>query len=375
MKNRHKSLSIAIGKGAKVTDEQLGKISKYTLEDIPAGDLYVRKIRLAHNAIDRDGERFDEKLLDDFARTLPGKALLIGHAQREPGKGLFFDAYIEKVPLDKARELTGEDLQLPEGKDTVHFLIGWFYTTRKGKEDLLADIDAGIVRHASIGFAAANVIKVNDEETGDILYWEYKAPGEGREGSLVWLGAQPGAEVTKASKTALTTVEDGVDIEREKEVLKIREGKAMKNILKALGLESDADASKAISEILKKDVRLKSLEDIVGVLGEDVEKAEVVELKALAEDGKAYREDLVERQIKAERLLKRLGDTPDAVEARKKELTSRAVKEITADVKFLEKSALEKFPDEATITGGDNNDNRNGEKAGDKEFSFRKKEG
>lgn len=372
MKKRQKSLSIAICKGADVTEEQLEKVSKYTLEEIPVEDLYVRKIRLAHNAIDRDGERFDEKLLENFALTLPGKALLIGHAQRDPGKGLFFDAKIEKVSIEKAREMTGEDLQLPEGMDKVHFLIGWFYTTKNGKEDLLADIDAGIVRHASIGFAAANIIRVNDEETGETLFMEYKAPGEAREGSLVWLGAQQGAEVTKAVEKVLATG-DGVDIERKKEVLKIREGKAMKNILKTLGLESDVDESKAISEINKKDARLKHLEDIVGELGEDVDKGVVTRMKALAKDGEAYREDLVDRQIKAERLLGRLGDDSDKVVARKKELTARSVKEITPDVKFLEKEAFEKFPDKATIISDNSHENRDGRKAGSKKFNFREK--
>jgi hypothetical protein len=191
MINKDKQVRITackgLGDGAEITDEQYKKISRYTLKEIPKDQLYIRKIRLAHNAIDRDNERFSEKLLDDFVRTLPGKSLLIGHNWGPPGKGRFFDAYLEETDLNEAKKETGEDIRLPDGIDKVKFLMTHFYTTKtSGKEELLSDIDAGIVSHASIGFNAETLLPVTNEENGDVLYREYKAPGEALEGSLVW---------------------------------------------------------------------------------------------------------------------------------------------------------------------------------------------
>ncbi len=347
-------LSKAPGNGAALSEDQLAKIRKYTLEELSAESLYARKMLLAHNAIDRDNERFSEKLLEDFARTLPGKGLLMGHEHGYPGVGTFFDAAVEEMDIKTAREMTGEDLKLPEGVGQFKALMAWFYTARTpGKESLLADIDAGIARHVSIGFKAANLVKVSNEQSGEVLYWEYKAPGEAREGSLVWLGAQNGATITKSVE------DDGVDIDKDGKNGK-KEKKAMKTLLKKLGLGEDATEDQALSILNEKLVRLKSLEEVVAPLGENASKAVVEELIRNSEDGKTYRKNLVSRQVKCERLLGRVGDKDDDAKAREGELMKRSVSEVKGDVSYLEKLVAEKFPDKAALDGGDPNAQRGG---------------
>ncbi|MFQ5737143.1 MAG: hypothetical protein ACE5GY_09850 [Thermodesulfobacteriota bacterium] len=367
MLKKTKSFAASI-KGAEVTEEQAGQIRKFTLADIPSEELYVRRIRLAHNAIDRDNERFGEKVLEDFAATLPGKSLLIGHNWGPPGSGLFFDAMVEEMGLKEARAETGEELRLPDGEEKVKFLYAWFYTTKAGKEAFLADIDAGIIRHASIGFNAANLVRVNDEKSGETLYWEYKAPAEALEGSLVWLGAQPGATITKSVQDSGADIDDN-DKKNKKEKI------AMKTIFEKLGLDADSTEDQAVKALNLKLARLKGLEDIVEPLGENATKEHVLSLIAGAEDGKAYRKDLVSRQVKCERLLGRVGDTDEEAEARGKQLARRDLSEIKGDISYLEKQVKEKFPDQAAIEGGDPGDERDNTEAGAKKYNFRKKAG
>jgi len=227
---------------------------------------------------------------------------------------------------------------------------------------------AGIARHASIGFAAANLVRVNDEESGETLYWEYKSPGEALEGSLVWLGAQPGATVTKSAKDV--NIDEADDKSR-------KEGRKMKEIMKALGLAADADTGEALQTIQafrEKGVRLKTLEEVVEPLGENLNRKHVEELIALSGDGKAYRKDLISRQIKAERLLGRTGDADDDTTEREKQLSARSLDEIRGDLEYLEKQAAEKFPGQK-LGAIDPNDQRDNGEPGAAEYDFRKKGG
>jgi hypothetical protein len=192
-----KSISFKAAQGAEVTPMILAKINRYALKQLTADEVFVRKYLMAHNVIDRDNERFPEKILDDFAATFPGKSFLIGHERGGPGKGLYFDASTEEMTPDQFKALTGEEARLPIDMQKVKVLWGWVYMLKaEFNESMIANIDAGIYRHASIGFKAADITPIKGEYD-NILYWEYVPPGEALEGSLVWLGAQPGATAQK----------------------------------------------------------------------------------------------------------------------------------------------------------------------------------
>lgn len=391
MKQRHKkSLNCTAFKSVDLTGEQVEKIRSYLLDQsIAVEDLYVRKALLCHNAIDRDRERFSEALLEDFRKTLPGKGLLLGHRHGPPGLGLFFDADIEEMSLEEARKETGEELVLPDGTDRVRFLVGWFYTTQKGKEELLRDIDAGIARYVSIAFSASGIKEITDNE-GTVLFREYVAPGEALEGSLVWLGAQPGAMVvkgldwrdedteelvrrlTEALKGA-TTACGGSEIQgstKQRKELHNREV-AMKRIFTALGLSPEATEEEALKELNLRLTRLKTLEEAVAPLGEEnLSKEHVEELVKCAEAGRKWREDLIQKQLKYETLLGRVSEDSEAQKKREEQLKRRTIEELKEDVSYLEKLVQEKFPSQSTLTGEPGNDKRT---EGNK-YNFKKKE-
>ena len=191
--------------GADVTPEMLAKINSYALTPLTADKVYARKFLLAHNAVDRDRERFQEALLDDFAVTIPGKSFLFAHDGRNYlPLGLWFDASSESMTVEQFKSLTGEDALLPIGTSTVKVMFAWSYMLKSAtNQDTMDNIDAGIYRHVSIRFSAADLVAVKGgyDET---LYYEYQGPGEAEEGSLVWLGAQPGSTSQKGAKAAVS---------------------------------------------------------------------------------------------------------------------------------------------------------------------------
>jgi len=192
-----KSFSLKAAQGAEVTPELLTKVNKFALRELTAEEIFVRKYLMAHNAVDRDNERFSEPLLDDFAKTFPGKSLLNGHDRYALAIGLFFDAVTEEITPQQFTAFTGEEARLPENISMVKVLWGWIYMLKaQFNEQMMANIDAGIYRHASIGFTANDIAPVKGQ-FDQILYWEYSPPGEALEGSIVWLGAQQGATSQK----------------------------------------------------------------------------------------------------------------------------------------------------------------------------------
>ncbi len=184
---------------------QLAKINQLAKREHSADEIIVGQMRLAHNAIDRDNERFSEEVLQGFLATIVRKTLLFDHDRNvsRAAIGKFFDAVIEKMNVSQANMETGETLLMPDGNYEVQFLCPWFYIPRKAlTEQDAARLDAGIFDFASIGFSAEKRIPIFDS-TGKTLYHEYQGKAEALEGSLVWLGAQHGASLkTPGSKGA-----------------------------------------------------------------------------------------------------------------------------------------------------------------------------
>lgn len=201
---KNKIITLVKGKGVEVTPDILAKINQFVLSELKSEEVFARKYLMAHNAVDRDNERFSEPLLDDFARTLPGKSLLNGHDRKSLPIGLFFDASTEELTPEQFKALTGEEARLPENVSMVKVLWGWVYMVKaQFNESMIANIDAGIYRHASIGFNASDIIPIKGT-LNEVLFHEYIRPGEALEGSIVWLGAQPGATAQKSTGSSST---------------------------------------------------------------------------------------------------------------------------------------------------------------------------
>lgn len=194
--------------------EQLAIINKFANREHTADELLVGQMRLANNCIDRDGERFSEGMIQNFADTIVRKTLLLDHDRNvsRSAIGKFFAVDLEKLPLQQAIAEAGEALQPAPGMNEVWFLSPWFYIPKKGiSEQDLARLESGVFDFVSIGFSAELLVPITDGQ-GKTLFCEYQGQGTAREGSIVYLGAQYGAAIkTAASDNPLLNHAPSID--------------------------------------------------------------------------------------------------------------------------------------------------------------------
>lgn len=299
----HKSLTLCIKAAGDPTADQLAAIRPYMLADLPPEQLYVRTFALAHNAIDRDDEAFDDSLLADFARTLPGKGLFIKHpsgwdGDSGPGEGRFFHAELQTMSHAEARTLLRQpDLTWPPGVTTATILMASAYMVRtEGNKDLLLKADAGIVSDVSIGFTAKRGDYFRDEAGREMQARRLTSPGEALEGSLVWLGAQPGA---RAIKGASRTEEPTVDLQKL-----FDDAKAANT-----DLQKKLDAASPSHDIVVK--AREALGDHAHLIEKPGDLADAVKA------GQAFRDSLIDTIVQGERNAGLCGDDEESVAAAK----------------------------------------------------------
>jgi len=332
------------GRGKQASDEQLAKINTFALEPLSAEQVYVRRYLVAHNGIDRDRERFSDELLDQFAETLVGKGMFLsGHpggwnGDGSPGSGRWFDAGTELMSPAEFKQLTGEEIRLPDGVSQAKVLWGESYLlkTLPYIKEWTELIDAGIVTFVSVGFNAPR--KSVTDDNGNYLYGEYYPNGEALEASLVWLGAQPGA----SAKSMQGTQPD------EPEPTKETRMKVLQQLGKALGLkdalteENLVDQVKAVID--EKDALITARDE------------EISGLKAAAADGQAYRKSLVDDAIRFGSLIDEVPTDEDGQKAEAEFLGGLPIERLKSMRDRFEARAREKFPDHAEFTGKDESD-------------------
>lgn len=354
-------------------ESQLAKINKFTRRKFTAEEMYIGQLRLAHNAIDRDNERFSDEVLARFEQTIVRKTMLFDHAKydaKNSAVGKFFDVQIETIPLGQAVEILGEDLVLPVGVNDVKILSPWFYIPIKGvSEDTIVKIDAGIYDFASIGFRAESLIPVSDAN-GQILYSEYRGAGrttEATEGSLVYLGAQGGMSIKTNKQPDVDTGiqntlnEGGEEMEKFLKMLSTMYGKnfteenALDNIKALLDMK---DAK--ILELQETIKTVKALEEKVKLLAPFEQR--VKDLEPLAADGKAYRDSLVADYISRKAKLGEVDETPEAQNKIKAVAEKYPVDFLKEEVKHLQKRVEEKYLCDSQLKGDDRRDKSGAEK-------------
>lgn len=332
----HKQFAIAAVKAAgEPTAEQLALVNRYALRELKGEEVYVRSFYLAHNAIDRDREVFDDPLLEDFARTLPGKGAFVKHpggwdGDSGPGEGRWIAAKVVEMSLDEARAALREpNLQFPASTQRAKLLDATMYALRlPSNADLLAKIDGGVAGDVSIGFRASDRTAVMDANGNEIAR-RLHSPGEALEGSLVWLGAQPGARAHKSAKIP-------------------EEGKTMtpEQIKK---LQDDHEALKATHATVA--TKASAFDALVKVIGEDLAQNPDA-IKTLIDEAKAYQAEALDEVVRLERLAGLVtGDDEKAVNEAKAHHAGRSIKWLKAEAARLAKSV----PAEAQLKGGDPN--------------------
>jgi len=193
-----------------LTEERLGKIRRYALEELGPEDVYVRWAAVCNDQLDRDYERFSREVLEGFARTLPGKALLVGHQHQSAPEGRFFEAWLE------------------EREGRTDLVAGFYIVKTQQNEHLRRQIDGGVFKYVSVGFTCEDLVcdlcgkSLRGPECphipgrrydGQLCTATWRGEAEAAEGSIVYLGSQRGAEIVKGAGKRQT--EDGGPREAE----------------------------------------------------------------------------------------------------------------------------------------------------------------
>lgn len=336
-----KTAAIAATRGDGTPDaDALAAINALALRELAADEVYSRQAIIAHSGIDRDRESISDTLLDALATSLPGKGFFVSHpggwsGSTGPGEGRWYRAWTERMSLDQARaELGRPDLQWPEGVDTATLLKGAFYLPRRTAADLIERIDSGVAGDVSIQFTARSGTERRADD-GRLIWRQLDAPGEALEASLVWLGAQPGARVTKSARPN-TDDEDHIMKDLEARLKAAEDARAA----------AQAEADKAKAAAAAHAALAKALGDDAGLLEDATATA------ALVRAGKAHRQGLIDAIVTHERSLGLVGDTDSEVKAAAEAYGLLSTAKLDA---LAKRYAAQAGGDRSAISGGEPN--------------------
>lgn len=192
-----------------VTDEELKKINKLTLEPLKAEEVFTFKMSMCDNETDdRNYEPFNLQALKDMKKLYVGKTVIKDHSRRA-------DNQVARV---YDTELIYEDGKLTKAGEPFARLVAKCYMIKTATNaDLIADIKAGIKKEVSTSCrpkkAVCSICGVDNTKTYCAHWWgrEYvMADGtkqtcyftldgvkEAYEVSFVAVPAQPRAGTTK----------------------------------------------------------------------------------------------------------------------------------------------------------------------------------
>ncbi len=349
-----------LGEGVEATPEMMSKINRFSHAALTPDDVYVAPFMVAHNAVDRDGERFHESVLSDFARTLPGKGYFNnsgGHpgsygGQKGPAQGTWFHAETAMMSPDEFEAMTGERPQLPPGMGMMTVLKGHMYAIKMpSNEDMRKNIDGGIHRFVSLSFSGSGPVTVKDPSNpSNTLYDEWQSPGEAYETSSVWLGAQPGA-VTVDKAACAGCSHNHINPEDEGENMEYKE---LYEAEKARREETETKHKDLVVLNEATETKLKDMKAVLGIK----DGVTVADIKVLAAAGKAYRDGLIDNYIKNARLLGKCGDRPEDIENYKSFIGGWSIADLRREGKVQAEEAMKRFPDQAELPGEEMKDKK-----------------
>ena len=173
---------------------QLEAINALAKAELTAEQVYVFSLRLCDDQVDRDFERFDTDALAGLARLFIGKTGILDH-QWSAGNQV-------------ARIFETEVVR----EDRVSYIKAWAYIRRGGRaEELIADIEAGILKEVSVGCAMGMAVcsvcgseygtcghRKGEHYDGQLCCAILREPMDAYEFSFVAVPAQREAGVLKA---------------------------------------------------------------------------------------------------------------------------------------------------------------------------------
>ena len=198
------------GGAAAVDEQELKQINRFSRKELTADEVYTFAVRLCDNQVDRDGERFEPETLDGLAELFVGKTGIFDHDWSAKGQ----TARIYRT------EVVDEPGVVTAAGDGCRYIKGYAYMLRTpGNEELIVQLDGGILREVSVGCAVARCVcsvcgqqagscahKKGEHYDGKLCYTKLEGAVDAFEWSFVAVPAQPKAGVlrSKSKEQALS---------------------------------------------------------------------------------------------------------------------------------------------------------------------------
>lgn len=187
-----------------VNEKELNKINKMTLEPLKADDVFVFKVAMCDNAIDRDFEVFPLKTLNKLKSLFVGKTMIKDHRRSA-------DNQIARI---YDTELIASSTEVTEKGEVYTKLVGHCYMLNsEANKGFIDEIKAGIKKEVSVSLKTTKAVcsicgkdNVKDycnhwwgkEYDGQTCHFSLEDPTDAYELSFVAVPAQPKAGTLKA---------------------------------------------------------------------------------------------------------------------------------------------------------------------------------
>jgi hypothetical protein len=190
-------------KGLEITDGEMAKINALTIKELSADDVFIFKVAMCDNEIDRDFEYFPADTLKEMAELFKGKTVISDHKRTASNQV----ARIYDTELVKTGEYS------LSGENYTQLVAKCYMLRNDSTADLIASIEAGITKEVSVSCAIKSAIcsicGTDNRETyckhwngetydGEVCYFALKGALDAYELSFVAVPAQPKAGITKS---------------------------------------------------------------------------------------------------------------------------------------------------------------------------------
>ncbi|MFI3250336.1 MAG: hypothetical protein R3Y07_05180 [Eubacteriales bacterium] len=136
--------------GGGLSPSDLECIHAQSRKKLAEEEIYPFSVRLCDNQIDRDGDRFPKKTLEELAPLFVGKSGIFDHSWTAKGQA----ARIYRTEVVEESAVDGKGFG--EGD---YYLKAYAYMVRtESNADLISEIDAGIKKEVSVGCSVARVV-------------------------------------------------------------------------------------------------------------------------------------------------------------------------------------------------------------------------
>jgi len=193
-------------------ENELAEINKFTRSPLNAEEVYCFAVLLCDNDVDRDFERFTVPALTKLSELFVGKTGIFDHNWSAGGqKARIYRT--ELVPDKSKKTLTGEPY--------VYLKAYAYMLKTEANGELIAEIDGGIKKEASIGCSVGSSIcsicgeaagkcvhERGKKYRGKLCYFELSDPTDAYEWSFVAVPAQKNAGVIKRFGEACTDMRE-----------------------------------------------------------------------------------------------------------------------------------------------------------------------